>query len=288
MSGYPELFMEMARVMPIRELKLLYSISKDFHTAINGHLSHTLLRAADTQAPESASIFLFTFYSDFCIPDPAARPHPNPSKQEKGEVRMVPSLCWLEMVIHREKTIRDILACMARQGHRMPKGISLSLKKMCLLMDIANSARRVQLMHSSFFTDLDLYHSQMFIVKLDKRFNYPIDEPGISALRNFFFGQRGLTPLLNLLKRTQFLKLIDIVQLVVRYDYKPNPEHRHYSIWGIPPFEIGIGHLEGWGQGRVHLMRPDELVIREAVRRRLDPKNHIMGMLLWGYVDPVT
>jgi hypothetical protein len=199
MSGYPELFMEMARIMPICWLKLLYSISKDFHTAINGHLSHTLLRAADTQAPESASIFLFTFYSDFCIPDPAARPHPNPSKQEKAQVRMVPSLCWLEMVIHREKTIRDILACMARQGHRMPKGMSLSLKKMWLLMDIANSARRVQLMHSS-FTDLDLYHIQMFIVKLDMRFNDPIDEPGASALRNLFFWAAGSHTLTQLVK----------------------------------------------------------------------------------------
>jgi hypothetical protein len=38
----------------------------------------------------------------------------------------------------------------------------------------------------------------------------------------------------------------------------------------------------------VHLLRPDELVIREAVRRQLDLKNHIMIMMLWGYLDPIT
>lgn len=35
-------------------------------------------------------------------------------------------------------------------------------------------------------------------------------------------------------------------------------------------------------------MRIDELVMREATRRELGFKEHIMMMLLWGYVDPVT
>ncbi|TGO84001.1 hypothetical protein BPOR_0564g00050 [Botrytis porri] len=35
-------------------------------------------------------------------------------------------------------------------------------------------------------------------------------------------------------------------------------------------------------------MRIDELVMREATRRELGFKEHIMMMLLWGYVDPMT
>jgi hypothetical protein len=236
------------------------------------------------QAPQSAKVFKFTLYQSLLKSDPVGRSHP----VNQNTVRKVPSLRWLQMVIHREKTIRDILACMARQGHRMPKDMSMSLKKMWLLMDVATNQQRVQFMHSKFFSAKDLYNIQMFVVKLDMRFNDPVDGPGNDILRKLMLGQRGLTPLGKLLKRTAFLDPMDIIRLSIRYDYKPSPQHRHYSIWGILPEEVGAGHLEGWGKGRVHLMRPDELVIREAVRRQLDLKNHIMMMMLWGYIDPIT
>jgi hypothetical protein len=156
------------------------------------------------------------------------------------------------------------------------------------LMDIASNGQRVQCMHSKFFSAKDLYNVQMFVVKLDMRFNDPIDGPGNDILRKLMLGQRGLTPLCKMLKRTGYLDMLDIVRLSIRYDYKPNPQLRLYSLWGIPSEEVGVGHLEGWGKGRVHLLRPDELVIREAVRRQLDLKNHIMIMMLWGYLDPIT
>ncbi|KAH9209653.1 hypothetical protein DL95DRAFT_394206, partial [Leptodontidium sp. 2 PMI_412] len=239
---------------------------------------------ANQQAPEAARIFPFTLYESLCVRDPVGRPHPT----KPNVVRMVPSIRWLQMAVHRAKTVRDILACMARQGHRMPPEMNLTLKKMWLVMDIATSARRAQVMHSDYFSALDIFHIQMFVVKLDMRFNDPIDGPGEDHLRKLMLGQRGLTPLCKLLKRTAFTETEEIVRAAVRYDWEVKPQHRHYSILGIPPEEIGTGHLEGWGKGRVHLYRPDELVVREAVRRRLDLKNHIMGMMLWGYVDPVT
>jgi hypothetical protein len=285
MAPYPELLMELATYLSIQSLISLYSISKDFHNTIDGHLSHTMGLAASRQAPESYEIFSFRLYEPLCKDDPTGRPHPRiPTK-----VRKVPSLRWLQMVVHRDKVVRDIIACMARQGHRMPEGMSMSLKKMWLLMDISTSAVRVQFMHNTtYFHPKDLYNMQMFIVKLDMRFNDPIDGPGDDCLRKIFLGQRGLSPLRNCLKRTAFTSLSEIIVLAVRYNYTPDPEHRHLSIWGVPPAEIGISHLEGWGKGRVHLMRPDELVMREAVRRRLDLKNHILPMMLWGYIDPLT
>ncbi len=121
----------------------------------------------------------------------------------------------------------------------------------------------------------------MFVVKLDMRFNDPIDGPAKYHLRKLMLGQRGLTPLCRLLKREAFLK-------AVRYDWLPPEEYTHFPIWGIPCHEIGVGYLEGWAKGWVHLYRPYELVVSEAVWRRLDLKNHIMGMMLWGYVDPIT
>jgi hypothetical protein len=128
MANTPELFMELAKHLRIKDLVSLYAISKDFHETIKGHLSHCMKGCAEYMASDSAKLFLFKFYGPLCVPDPAGRPHP----LKDGEVRKVPGLKWLQMVVHREKAVRDILACMARQGHRMPKGMALSLKKMWL------------------------------------------------------------------------------------------------------------------------------------------------------------
>ncbi|CZS99570.1 uncharacterized protein RCO7_07911 [Rhynchosporium graminicola] len=283
-STSPELVMEVVKYMDPKSLLKLYCIHKHVNGILNGHLSHCLRICSLHQAPSSAFIYPFTLYANLCIPDPVGRAHPS----RPGEVRMVPSLKWLQMVVHREKTVRDILACMARQGHRMPAGMRMSLMKMWLVMDIATSARRVQVMHSEYFDAMDLYHIQMFVVKLDMRFNDPIDGPGEDHLRKLMLGQKGLTPLCRMLKRIEFTDMCEVVRAAVRYDWVVKPEHRLLPMFGIPPKEIGVGHLEGWGKGRIHLLRPDELVVREAVRRKLDLKNHIMGMMLWGYVDSVT
>lgn len=128
MANVPELFMELAKQLRIQDLISLYAISRDFHETINGHLSYCMKGCARYMAPEGAKLFLFKFYESLCVPDPNGLPHP----LREGEVRKVPGLKWLQMVVHREKTVRDILAAMARQGHRMPKGTALSLKKSML------------------------------------------------------------------------------------------------------------------------------------------------------------
>lgn len=135
---------EIAKYLTPRSFLRLYCVSKDFHKAINGHLTHALTRSAEYQAPDSAKIYKFKMYSPLCLLDPAGRPHPS----KPNEVRLVPGLKWFQMVVHREKCIRDILAMLARQGHRCPQDMPLSLKKMWLVMDVSTSAGRVQLMHS--------------------------------------------------------------------------------------------------------------------------------------------
>jgi hypothetical protein len=124
MANMPELLMELAKHLRIKDLISLYSISVDFHETINGHLSHCVRSCADYIAPEAVRLYPFKFYRWLCVDDPVGRQHP-----KNGEIKQVPSLKWLQMVVHREKTVRDILACMARQGHRMPQGMGLSLKK---------------------------------------------------------------------------------------------------------------------------------------------------------------
>jgi hypothetical protein len=285
LSRSPELIMEMAKHLHIKDLVSLYAISKDVHETIDGHLSHIMKACAAYNAPESSRIFVFTLYRSLCIPDPAGRPDPlNPAFS-----RMVPSLRWLQMVMHREKCVRNILACMAREGHRMPKTMPLTLKKMWLTMDISTSARRVQLMHNErYWTDFDLYNAQMFFIKLDLRFNDPIEGPADDGLRKLMLGQRGLTPLCRLLKRTKYTDVMEIFEAAIRYSYWPRPEYRNLPIFGVPPNEIGRGHLEGWGLGRVHLYRLDELVMRESCRRNMQLSKHLLEMIIWGYVDKAT
>ena len=125
LSNTPELFMELAKQLRVKDLISIYAISRDFHETMNGHLTHCMKGCAAYMAPESAKLFLFKFYGPLCVDDPMGRFHP----QRQGQVRKAPGLRWLQMVVHREKAVRDIVACMARQGHRMPKSVAFSLKK---------------------------------------------------------------------------------------------------------------------------------------------------------------
>jgi hypothetical protein len=47
----------------------------------------------------------------------------------EGEVRRIPGLLWLQMVVDREIRVRDIIASLARRGHRLPAGAHLTLKE---------------------------------------------------------------------------------------------------------------------------------------------------------------
>ncbi|KAI9744257.1 MAG: hypothetical protein M1818_002409 [Claussenomyces sp. TS43310] len=284
LSQSPELLMEIAQFLSIPDLISLYAISKAFHETVNGHMSHIMISCAAFKAPEASRIFIFNFYESLCTPDPVGR-----FLAGTEDVRRVPSLRWLQMVTYRQKVVRDILACMAREGHRMPKTMPLSLMKMWLTMDIATSARRVQLMHNEeYWSDNDIYNIQLFMIKLEMRFNDPIDGPADDGLKKLMLGQRSLTPLWKLLKRTAYTSPLEIIQCAVRYSYEPRIEHEGLPIFGIAPEDIGKGHLEGWGLGKIHLYRMDELIPREACRRYLNLDKHMMNMMLWGYVDPVT
>lgn len=159
------------------------------------------------------------------------------------------------MVYHRERAVRDILAFLAREGHRCPKGMSLSLKKMWLIMDVSTSTRRAQIFHNeNFMTDVDLYNLQFFMVKLQMRFNDPLDGPGDDGLCRLLIGQKGLSPLWRTLRRETLKNGLDLAKMAVRYCYVPTVKPG-VRVFGIPPNEVGRGHLEGWGKGNIHLYR---------------------------------
>ncbi|KFY38539.1 hypothetical protein V494_04329 [Pseudogymnoascus sp. VKM F-4513 (FW-928)] len=223
-------------------------------------------------------------YDSLCIPDPAGRREPT----NWALVRRVPSFKWLLMVMHRERCARDILACLAREGHRLPKSTRETVLKTWVVMDVATTAGRICLVHNeAWWTDVDCWNAQAWVLKLGMRFNEPLTGIGDDGLVRVMLGQRGLTPLWRLLTRTGFKHAVEVLRASVRYCYEVKPENTGMSIFGVPPAEIGKLHLEGWGEGKIHLFRIDELVMRESVRRKLRLDDHLLYMMLWGHVDPV-
>ncbi|KAI9676417.1 MAG: hypothetical protein M1817_000574 [Caeruleum heppii] len=279
------LFLEFAKQLDIEDLVSLYAISRNFHTLLNARFTTTMLAQALRKAPESSRTFKFKAYKSLCMHDPAKRPHP----RIPNESRMIPSFRWLRMVLFRERVVTDIIALLATEGHRLPPRASLTIKRLWLLMDIATNEKRVGLLHNDgFFTNDDLYLATMFFIKLDMRFMDPIDGVGETAMRRLMLGQRSLSTLWRCLRRKCALSRLEMLQLHVRYSYQPRAEDRAFSIMGVPANEVGRGSTEGWGQGQRKLLRPDELVMMEDLRRGLNLVNSHIYMMLWGYVDTKT
>ncbi|KAF2721099.1 hypothetical protein K431DRAFT_224870, partial [Polychaeton citri CBS 116435] len=90
---------------------------------------------------------------------------------------------------------------------------------------------------------------------------------------------------------------MDVLRLWIRHKYQipddiPTKEVGQ-PIMGIPSHEVGTGSLErrnvltgcGLAEPLQRLLRPDELVIREAIRRQLSLQHQWVRMMSWGFCD---
>ncbi|KAI9841259.1 MAG: hypothetical protein M1838_003658 [Thelocarpon superellum] len=280
-----DIMMEVSQYLDVDTLVSLYAISRDFHALVSARMSTTLLSHARFHAPESASTFLFKAYKKLCVPDPAQRPHP----VQAEEVRLVPSFRWLRMVLYREEVVRDIIRLLAREEHRLPPRASLTLKRMWLTMDISTNAKRVGLMHNhAFWTNEDLRVATMFFMKLDMRFMDPVESDGENALRKLVMAQRSLAFVRGVLDRSMLTTHTHLLAMHVRHGYRPSPDLSHYSILGVPADQVGRGELENRGEGPAILLRPDELVMQEAIRRGIQMEALYLDMMLYGFIDLTT
>ena len=285
LTAHAELVFELAMCLTVEDLISLYAISKDFHFIVNGHLTTIILSHSRAKAPESSEIFHYKCYKNLCIIDPAARTN----SEVPERFRRVPSFRWLRFVLFRDAIVDELIDILAAEGHRLPKRASSVLKKVWVTMDLSDNARRIGLLHNkAFWTNKDLFVATMFFIKLDMQFTDPVDGNGEVSLRKLLLAQRSLSTLLAVLKRKEVANELELLQMYVRWKYRPAPEHRGLSILGVPPEQVGKGQLEGWGLGTKKMLRPDELVMRESVRRRLDFQKQYMDMMVWGYVDNMT
>lgn len=302
------LMIEITKHLRVKDLVSLYSVSRTFHGLINSRFQSTIAAWAQYMSPAGWKVFYWKFYGKYTIQDPSgltwaapgpvAFPRPvwdvKPRLASKKNIRRVPSLKYLAMLEQRETRTRDILACLARAGHRLPKTAHVTLKKIWLLMDCATNAQRRGFIHNpDLWTEHDLYNAQMFFVKLHMRFNEPGFGPDSPLLADTFLGSKdGLTPLWKLLRRKAYTDPVEVIQQRLRY-WVPDEDVDHWRLiggsgkayWNVPPGELGEEHREGWGAGNLHMMRPDELVVEECVRREIEMQEHLVFMVFWGHVD---
>lgn len=293
-----ELAVELGKHLNGRDVLNLCLANRPFYCTVSGYLLSSIRTWIEYRAPEAGRIFHYQLYARHLVDDPqrrtwmALKQGMSTSPNKDSKVRKVPGLKYLQLVLGRDKYCKEILAIMARCGHRMPTTMHHSLLRLWLLMDIATSHQRQSMLRMPhLFKDVDLYNMQMFIIKLGMLFNDPVYGPCKYDLVQLMLGQKGLYKLWQLLTRKKFNKLSEIIELKLRYDFNFFSEGGYWlenmlgQIQGIPFREIGQHHKEGWGAGRAHLLRPDEVIPIEAVRRGLCLDEHLSQMMIWGYFD---
>ena len=282
--NYAELTLEVAKNLDIDDLVSLYAISRDFHMLVNARFTAMITAQWFTKASESGRTFIHRCYKNLCMRDPARRVN----ETKPSELRYVPSFRWLRMVLYRERVVDEILMCLRDDGHRIPARATLTLKKIWFTMDISDNARRVGLMHNvKFWTANDLFFATMFFLKLDMFLTDPSTGNGEIGLRNMLLGQRSLSTLLRVMKREEMQTQLELLRMIVRYSYEPD-QHRDLPILGVPAKEVGKLQYEGWGVKEAKFIKIDELVMREAIRRKMNMQQWYIEMLIWGYVHKQT
>ncbi|KAH6611219.1 histidine kinase group [Trichoderma cornu-damae] len=293
-----ELAVELGKHLNGKDIMNLCLANRPFYNALNGYLLSSIRTWIEYRAPEAGRIFHYQLYAKHLVDDPqkrtwmALKQGKTTSPNKDSKIRKVPGLKYLQLVLGRDKYCGEILALMARCGHRMPSTMHHSLLRLWLLMDISTSRQRQAMLRMThLFKDVDLYNMQMFFIKLGMLFNDPVYGPCKFDLVQLMLGQKGLHKLWQLLTRKKFYKLPEILELKLRYDFTFFSEGSYWlenmlgHIQGIPFQEIGQQHKEGWGAGRMHLLRPDEVIPIEAVRRGLHLDDHLSHMVIWGYFD---
>ncbi len=201
------------------------------------------------------------------------------------------------MIFFREKVVAEIMSIMAEDGVPLPSRCSLAMKRMWFILDIPDNARRIGFIHSNTLVpDLCLYFMMCLFVKLDMRFNDPAAQNVYHGFRKMVLAQRSLSFLLKVLRREELRSQFEVLKCWVRTRYVPAEDEVGMDIFGFKGDEVGKGRYEYWGKKTAKdlgrdvqvLLRPEQLVMREAVRRGLRLQKHFLRSLLYGYIRPDT
>ncbi|KAF4995533.1 hypothetical protein FGRMN_5076 [Fusarium graminum] len=299
-----ELAVEIGKHLPPKDIINLYIASVSFRKAVKSHMLACIRLWIDYNAREAGEVFHWRLYGKILIKDPAGRVSDvnesrylenrwETSKTNPANIRLVPGLKYLQLVLGRDRYCSEILAIMARMGFRMPETMHSTLLRLWVLLEISTTRQRqLFLRNQNYWTEQHIYNVQFFLVKLAMAFVHPFFQPHTTDMVRLMMGQKGLFPLWQLLMRQKYTNITEIMELKARYDLKLSQrvlamiqDEDRTTAFGISLEEIGLGHREGWGKGLRHLARPDEIIPIEAVLRGLYLDDHITQMMIWGYID---
>lgn len=104
-------------------------------------------------------------------------------------------------------------------------------------------------------------------------------------IRRMLMAQPSMTMTCRVLERTFLLDKHEAMQTYMRWKFTP-VDGQQPNVFGVPRHELGLLQYEGYGKegSRVKLQRPDELVLKECVRREMQMETAFFCML--NYVGP--
>ncbi|KAK3631322.1 hypothetical protein LTR56_016957 [Elasticomyces elasticus] len=281
-----DLLMQLVSYLPIPSLISFYAISKPFHYLFNGSYIAFILANMRTWAPGADMIYPWRYYAPLCIKDPRLRQKSSAVgkdvKLKYQDMRDIPSLRWLQMVIWRQGVCKDMLIQLAAQGLRCPPGTLDAIRRLWFIMDFPLNSQRVSLMRSEeYISKATISRATMFFFKVDMAFTdpvgpvYAVNGPHTNplvhlpqwqntglvgcSLRALLTAERHFTPLWRVLRGIcpdpdepmLPIERLDILKLWVRHKYhlpEDTPEHvKHQSIFGVPWHEVGTAGMERTG-----------------------------------------
>ncbi|KAK5747125.1 hypothetical protein LTR17_000258 [Elasticomyces elasticus] len=281
-----DLLMQLVSYLNIPSLISFYAISKPFHYLFNGSYIAFILANMRTWAPGADMIYPWRYYAPICIKDPRLRQKSSAVgkdvKLKYQDMRDIPSLRWLQMVIWRQGVCKDMLIQLAAQGLRCPPGTLDAIRRMWFIMDFPLNSQRVSLMRSEeYISKATISRATMFFLKVDMAFTdpvgpvYAVNGPHTNplvhlpqwqntglvgcSLRALLTAERHFTPLWRVLRGVcpdpeepmLPIERLDILRLWIRHKYhlpEDTPEHvKHQSIFGVPWHEVGTAGMERTG-----------------------------------------
>lgn len=275
--------------LDVQDLIHLYSISRSCQNMFNHNYQRFTLRHARLNAPQSARVFPYLCYYWLFIPGKFALHLYHPINR-RLEMHPIPTFRWLAMVRHREAIVNDIIHLMEQDGFRLPEPCTLVIKKLWFLMDIPDNCRREwTIRNRKLWEDIDLFFAMFFLVQLDICLRRRHNKPN-GALRRLVMAQPSLMFLWRVLNNMALTNQFEVVDAFVRWQYTPESREPGAYIFGVPSEQVGLLQYEGYhpNVGTQLLQRPDEIVVREMVRRRLHMQTMYRDIFLLGNTQRYT
>ncbi|KAH7042602.1 hypothetical protein B0J12DRAFT_673386 [Macrophomina phaseolina] len=298
-----DVLLNVCNYLGLKEFFDLYCVSKRFYVLVNSHYTTHIKQLAHNYAPLASTIFPYQLYKRGCIQDPMLRTRgAHPGDTTAGErtagavpavTRTVPGLKWVLMCAYREALVHDMLLSLALEGHRFPAPIPEAILRIWALLDLPTNGARLAAMHDeSLWETRDIFLALMFCVKLDMRFADPVVGSGECVLRRLLLGQKSLVVLWEALRGLTARTRAEVLAMAVEWDgvVPPGPDgvrevREGETLLGVPMEKVGSLSKEWWRQDGKYLLRPDELLLKEGVRRGMNIHRCFLDYMLWGYID---